>query len=245
MDDGWRWMAKGGAGNFRENSPAKRKQLKGHKPTMSVAKVAPSTLIKQIQLEDSIKESAEEDIFPGIGKMFKCFTRNKSLYPYNNACRACVLQRNNNKTAVQVDWAPPFALWLRCAKFTDLMRVGAVKGLKSRSPSLTTVLRWNVSSSKWSSKTSPLIWYWCISAIFFPPLPGTVVTSIPLQFSCKARISLKFLVFPAERWYISIFAHFWRDTWETCFYNEDISLWILYRSRGGELHQCRRQRHAA
>lgn len=95
-------------------------------------------LIKQIQLENSrlflkgIKESAGEDIFEGFAA--KCFTRKKSLYPCNNACRTCVLQRNNNKTAVQVDWAPPFALWLRCAKFTDLMRVGAVKGLKSRSP---------------------------------------------------------------------------------------------------------------
>lgn len=80
MDDGWRWMAKGGAGNFRENSPAKRKQLKGHKPTKWALQklhhlLLQDILIKQMQLDfflaflKGIKESAGEDI-EGIGKMF-------------------------------------------------------------------------------------------------------------------------------------------------------------------------------
>lgn len=56
-------MAKGGAGNFWDNSPAKRKQLrpdggsmcqlKGHKSTMSVAKVASSTFEAHFDKTDS------------------------------------------------------------------------------------------------------------------------------------------------------------------------------------------------
>jgi len=56
-------MAKGGAGNFRDNSPAKKKttstgrrfhvRAKGHKPTMSVAKVAPTNFAANFDKTDS------------------------------------------------------------------------------------------------------------------------------------------------------------------------------------------------
>lgn len=42
-----------GSRKIRENSPAKKKQLEGHKPTMSVAKVAPSTFAAHFDKTDS------------------------------------------------------------------------------------------------------------------------------------------------------------------------------------------------
>ena len=46
-------MAKGGAGKFGKIHLQKKKQLEGHKPTMSVAKVAPSTFAAHFDKTDS------------------------------------------------------------------------------------------------------------------------------------------------------------------------------------------------